>query len=89
MGEWRYSSTILDLGTAWRCVVSFTPRSLYSRGKIRRTYWIRDWVGHRADVEAVRKGKIIFPCRELDAGRPAHNLPLYSLSYLGSFSQYM
>jgi hypothetical protein len=30
MGEWRYSSTILDLGTTWR--VSFTPRSLYLRG---------------------------------------------------------
>jgi hypothetical protein len=27
MGEWRYSSTILDRGT------SFTPRSLYPHGK--------------------------------------------------------
>jgi hypothetical protein len=33
MGEWRYSSNILDLGTRWRCVVSFTPRSLYPRLK--------------------------------------------------------
>jgi hypothetical protein len=24
---------ILDLGTKWRCVVSFTPRPLYSQGK--------------------------------------------------------
>jgi hypothetical protein len=24
MGEWRYSSTILELGTRWRLVVSFT-----------------------------------------------------------------
>jgi hypothetical protein len=31
MGEWRYSSTILDLGTRWRWVVSFTPRPLYPR----------------------------------------------------------
>jgi hypothetical protein len=26
MGKWRYSSTILDLGTRWRGVVSITPR---------------------------------------------------------------
>jgi hypothetical protein len=32
VGEWRYSSTILDLGTVWRRVVSFTPRQLYPRG---------------------------------------------------------
>jgi hypothetical protein len=32
MAEWRYSSTILDLGTRWRWVVSFMPRSLYPRG---------------------------------------------------------
>jgi hypothetical protein len=25
IGEWRYSSTILDLGTRWRWVVSLTP----------------------------------------------------------------
>jgi hypothetical protein len=32
MGEWRYSSTILDLGTGWRIVIRFTPRSLCPRG---------------------------------------------------------
>jgi hypothetical protein len=26
---WRYSSTILNLGTRWRWVLSFTPRPLY------------------------------------------------------------
>jgi hypothetical protein len=30
--EWRYSSTILDLGSRWKLVVSFTSRPLYSRG---------------------------------------------------------
>jgi hypothetical protein len=25
MGEWVYNFTILDLGTSWRLVVSFTP----------------------------------------------------------------
>jgi hypothetical protein len=33
MGEWMYRSLILDLGTSWRWVVSFTPRLLYPRGK--------------------------------------------------------
>jgi hypothetical protein len=33
MGVWMYSSTILYLGTRWRCVISFTPRQLYPRGK--------------------------------------------------------
>jgi hypothetical protein len=33
MEEWRYSFTILDLGTRWGRVVSFTPRPLYPRGK--------------------------------------------------------
>jgi hypothetical protein len=32
--EWMYSSTILDLGTKWRWVVSFTSRPHYSRRKI-------------------------------------------------------
>jgi hypothetical protein len=33
MGEWRYSSTILNHGTGWRWVVSFGPRPLYPRRK--------------------------------------------------------
>jgi hypothetical protein len=32
MGEWKYSSTILDLGTRCRWVFSFTLRLLYPRG---------------------------------------------------------
>jgi hypothetical protein len=28
-GKWRHSSTIVDLGTRWSWVVSFTPKSLY------------------------------------------------------------
>jgi hypothetical protein len=33
IGEWRYNSTILYLGTRWRLLVSFTPLPLYPRGK--------------------------------------------------------
>jgi hypothetical protein len=28
-GEWRYSSTILDLGNIWRKEINFTLRPLY------------------------------------------------------------
>jgi hypothetical protein len=41
MGEWRYSSTILDLGIIWRWVVSFTLLPLYLRGKSPR--YTLDW----------------------------------------------
>jgi hypothetical protein len=33
MGKWKYTSTVLDLGTKQRRVVSFKPRSLYPWGK--------------------------------------------------------
>jgi hypothetical protein len=33
MGEWRYTSTILELGTSSKWLESFTPRPLHSRRK--------------------------------------------------------
>jgi hypothetical protein len=36
MGEWRYSSTILSLGTRWRWVVSFMLQPLQPWGKSSR-----------------------------------------------------
>jgi hypothetical protein len=33
MEEWRYSSTILDLGIRWRWVVSFMPQPFSPWGK--------------------------------------------------------
>jgi hypothetical protein len=32
-GEWRYSSTILELDNRWRWVVRFTPQPLYPPGE--------------------------------------------------------
>jgi hypothetical protein len=48
MGEWRYSCTILDLGTRSRWVDSFMPLPLYPREKTPRTYCAGGWVGPRA-----------------------------------------
>jgi hypothetical protein len=32
MRVWRYPSTIIDLGTRWKRMISFTPRPLYPHG---------------------------------------------------------
>jgi hypothetical protein len=32
MGEWRYSSTILDLDAVWRRIATFMPQPLYLKG---------------------------------------------------------
>jgi hypothetical protein len=46
-------------------VVSFMPRPLYPKERAPGTHWIGGWVGPRAVVEAVVKGK---------TPRPAGNL---------------
>jgi hypothetical protein len=57
MGEWRYSSTILDLGTRWKCVVSIKTRPLYPREKSPDSHWIGGCVGSRAGLHAMEKRK--------------------------------
>jgi hypothetical protein len=42
---------ILNLGTRWWWVVSFTPRPLYSLGKSPYTHWTGGWVGLRAGLD--------------------------------------
>jgi hypothetical protein len=82
MGEWRYSSSIVDLGTRWRWVVSFTLREIGPG-----THWIGGWVGPRAGLDAVEKRQI-FPRRESNPGRPAHSPSLYRLRLIsGRFLQ--
>jgi hypothetical protein len=81
MGEWRYSSTILDLGTKWRWVVSFTPRTLYVRGNSSRFPLARRLGGPQilSGCCGVQKNPLLR--RKSNPGRPAHSLPLYRLSY--------
>jgi hypothetical protein len=50
MGKWRYSSTILDLGTRWRLAVRFTPQLHYSQGN-----FIGGWVDPRANLDIVKR----------------------------------
>jgi hypothetical protein len=58
--EWRYSSTILDLGTRWRWVRldRLTPEK-----RALGTHWIQGWEGPRVDLDAVVKiKKVKYPC---------------------------
>jgi hypothetical protein len=59
--EWRYSSTILDLGTIWRSVVSFTLWTLYLEKEVPGTHSIGGWVGPIAGPDAMEKRKNLFP----------------------------
>jgi hypothetical protein len=71
MREWRFSFTILDLGTSageWsasrpgRCIPEERALGKHSTG---------GWVGPRVGLNAVEKRKISCPCWDLNPGRPA------------------
>jgi hypothetical protein len=82
MGEWIYRSTFSDLGTNWRWVVSFTPRSVYPRGKSppvpigRRLGWPHRQSGRCGDEKILDLTVTRTPT--------AHSQSLYRLSYPGS-----
>jgi hypothetical protein len=65
------SSTILDLGTRWKCVVSFTPLPLFP-GEAGGIHWVRGWMGRGAGLVDVEK-RISFPCQESDSTRLARS----------------
>jgi hypothetical protein len=71
VGQWRYSSTILNLGTRWRWVVKFTHLPLYSRGKNPRYSLDRRMSGPQGLLDAVEKRKISCPCQESSSVRLA------------------
>jgi hypothetical protein len=51
MREWRYNSTILDLGTRW--VISFTLQSVCPQEKVTDSHSIGGCVCPRAGMDAV------------------------------------
>jgi hypothetical protein len=79
---------LLDLGTSWRWVVSFTPLPLYP-GVPPGTHLIGGWVDPRASLDNVKKRKFLtllgLELRSLDC--PAHSQSLYRLHYPSSHDQ--
>jgi hypothetical protein len=66
---------ILNLGTRWRWVVSFTPRPLYPLGRAPRYPLDRVWVYLRPGLETVvAKINHPSPCRESNPCRPSNSL---------------
>jgi hypothetical protein len=88
MGEWRYSSTILDFGTRCRRVVSFTPRPLYSLGKSTQFRWISGWIGPTVELDAVEKRKVSCPYWESNPGGQARSPSVCGLRYLRYIFKY-
>jgi hypothetical protein len=85
MGEWRYISTIHDLGTRRMWVVNFTPRPLYPRGGASGTHWIGGW-GNPEPVWALWRREKPYPCRESNPDRSVRRPSLYRLRYPGYLS---
>jgi hypothetical protein len=85
-GSGCIDSHFLDLGNSWRWMVSFTPRSLYSREKASGTHCIGGWMDPKAGLDDTEKWKFFtLPGLELRLlGRPARSKSLYRLRYRGS-----
>jgi hypothetical protein len=61
MGEWRYSSTILDLGIRWIRLVNFAPLQLYPPETAFGTYCRGVWLGSRIGLDVLEKRKYLAP----------------------------
>jgi hypothetical protein len=90
-GEEVYLLRILDLGTRWGWVVSVTSRPHFSPGvRTPGTHCTGGWVGPRAGLDTMARGKILSPLSGIEPrspGRPALSQTQYWVSYPGSQSQ--
>jgi hypothetical protein len=90
MGSGCIDPRFLDLGTSWRCVVSFTflpisPPPL-SRERGPGTRWLGGWMDPRTGLDDIEKRKF-FTLPELELWplcRPARRQSLYRLRYRDS-----
>jgi hypothetical protein len=67
---------ILNLGTRWRWVITFTPQPLYSQGKsLRHPMNLRlGWPQNRSGRGGRKKSFLPGPCRECNVGRASRSL---------------
>jgi hypothetical protein len=75
LGDRRYSSySFLTSALEGGWVVSITLRPRFTPGqRAPGTHCTGGWVGPRAGLDAEVRGKILFPCRESNPGRPVHS----------------
>jgi hypothetical protein len=85
MGECRYSSTILTLGTTPTWVTSFSSQPFYPRGNRPRYPLDRKMGRPRTGMDVMEKRESSCPDRESNLFRPARSPSLYRLSSLGCF----
>jgi hypothetical protein len=71
MGKWRYISTLLDLGTRRKCVVSFKP-CCFIPGKEPRYQWDRRLGGPQSQFGRCGERNILH-WRKLIPGRPVRS----------------
>jgi hypothetical protein len=82
LDKWTCSSTIVDLGSGRRWLVTMTLRALYSQGKSPRTPWAEGWVVGLSLYWRCKAGEAnLLPCWELNPSRPESSPPLYRLGY--------
>jgi hypothetical protein len=83
MGEWRYNSTILDLDTRWRLVVSFMHKPHFSRRKDPR-YRLDSGIDRppKACPDPVEYRKIFYYYRKSNPVRSVSSPSLYEVRCL-------
>jgi hypothetical protein len=64
MWKWRYSCSIVDLGTIWRWVVSFMSQPLCSCGKSAQSALNRMLFGSQSQSGSCEVEKISCPCQQ-------------------------
>jgi hypothetical protein len=80
MWEWRFGTTVIDPGTRWRWVVSFTPQLLYLLAKSPRCPLDRRLHGHHMQHDRRGAQKTLLPHRQSNPGCPTGSPSLYWLS---------
>jgi len=64
--------SLLNLSTTWKVSDQIHVPTALPLGE--EPQWVGGWVGPKAGLDAVAKGKILFPCRKLNPGLPARHL---------------
>jgi hypothetical protein len=80
MREWKYSSTILHIGTRERLVASYRLRLLYLRRIAHINHRIWGWVDTRAGLDALEKMQNSWLCRESSPSFPGRNPSICKLN---------